>query len=332
MYATVASRTEEATVRACWRQWRALKGEGLVAGERPAQAIIDPEALVLASLAMRHREQRLRDVLWWWAHRGARLLSVQRLKTIQTAFPEAMLQGGVGWFASVAMTAGDARWKKLAGGNTSEETARTGKGPVELHLLEPSTLMLRLRAGFGVGAKADLMAFLIGASSALQQKGIWATESVMSKAVSYSRASVARAAAEMSLARFIEASADRPPMYTLDEDAWAGVLRLWDPYRPAKNAVLSEASAPFDIPPWRFWSHAFGFLVATHTWAQEASQSQVAPVVNASRARDIVERFKPYLAWSRLPIPDSRLHVGEQYLDPFSTLVDEVLQRVDREL
>jgi hypothetical protein len=338
MYAAVASRTEQATVDATWRQWRALKGEGAVGGKRVARAIIDPEALVVASLVVRRKERRLQDLLLWWAGSGARLLSVQRLQTVTKLYPASRLDGGVEWFAAMALQAGDGRWKRLAQGDASDEPTRAGKGPKELDLLDPSTLMLRLRAGFGVGAKADLMTFLIGVGSPVRATGVRATSvrttgvrtttSVLAESVGYSRASVSRAVAEMSLARFIDASSDRPPMYSIQMQAWARVLRLWDPEGPMRDGDRAGA-ASFDVPPWRFWSQVLAFLMECQCWAENAGGETAAKLVQASRARDLVERFGRYLAWNGLELPDARVHTGERYIEPFVRLVEEAVGLVE---
>lgn len=330
MYETIASRTEEAVVRACWRQWRAIQGEGLATGQQSARSIIDPEALVLASLAVRAKEQRFRDLLLWWVGKGAALLSVQRLQTLGRTMPQASLHGGTAWFAALAVEAGDARWKRLAAGKASDEPARSGKGPRELHLVEPSTLMLRLRAGFGVSAKADLMAFLIGASSSSGKQPSWTNVSVISEAIGYSRQSVSRAVSEMSLARFIETSADAPPLYALDPAPWARVFRLHDPWRDATS--VAEDADELDLPAWRFWSQAYAFLLKCSQWAEHAARKESPDVVHASLARDIVEESGRYLRWSAISVPDAKVHAGERYLAPFADVVEQVLERVEQDV
>ena len=328
MYDELAKRVEEAVVGVCWQQWRAIQSGGVASGEHPSPSIIDPEGLLLASLAMRHHEQRLRDLLRWWVLNGAHLLSVQRIKTLRALFPESRLDGGVEWFSSLAVEADGNRWKSLAGSVPRDEPARDAKGPKELQLLDPSTLQLRLRAGFGVGAKADVMAFLIGAGSARREQVIWTTVSVMSKAVGYSRAAIARAVSEMTLARFIEESADRPPVYSIEAASWARVFGLRDPYRVGTH--VAEEHEESDIPPWRFWSQLFAFLVGFLQWEEAASEERYAPIVHASEARDLVERFGRFLAWNNIDLPDARVHAGERFLEPFVVLVEEVVKRVER--
>jgi hypothetical protein len=268
---------------------------------------------------------------------------VQRLQTVTRLFPSSSLESGVEWFAAMAWQAGDARWRRLAQAAAPDEPTRTGKGPKELDLLDPATLMLRLRAGFGVGAKADLISFLIGVDSlggatsgitgrdrsrGAPKSGIRTTTRVLAESVGYSRASVSRAVAEMSLARFIDVSSDRPPMYSLDVEAWAQVLRLHDTRgqtRSGDGAIVASN----DVPRWQFSSHVFAFLLACQCWAEKASGEAVAETVQASRARDIVDRFGRHLSWAGLDVPDARAYVGEHYLEPFGRLVDDAIDLMD---
>ncbi len=326
MSASLASRLDDVVTDLCWRQWRAVQDGGVPLGENPVRSMIDPEGLLLASLAMRAHERRLSDVLCWWVAHGAKLLSVQRIRTLRAMFPEARLAGGVEWFASRAVEADGVRWKSLVGSAPTDEPIRGAKGPKDLQLLHPATLLLRLRAGFGVGAKADVLAFLIGAASAQREREIWATVSVMASAVGYSRPSIARAVTEMKLARLVEESADRPPVYTVEVEPWARVLRLWDPYHAA--ARVAEGEESLHVPPWRFWTQLLAFLVACRAWIDAADDERRAPVVLASEARDLLERFGRFLAWNGIALPDPRMHPGERFGVVFRALVEDVAERV----
>jgi len=319
---SVLDLAEDCLVRACWRQWKSLTGEGWAEDESIARSILDPEALVLASLFVRNREARLRDRLLWWASAGAHLMSVSRLGTMMSLFPED-LSTGVGWFAARTQ---DARWAKLALHVHAEESARTGKGPAELQLLEPATLMLRLRAGFGVSAKADLLAFLLGAS-ALRGPGFHASASALSLAIQFSPSSVRRATTDMCLARMIEASRDRPPTFSVDASAWAHLLSSSDPYRPPSGG--SNLWTSLDLPPWRFWGHVYPLLAACVSWGRVARASQTPPVVLASRARDITESFERASNWNGWPAIDGLTAPGERFLEVFEAFVQHVTRWVD---
>jgi len=143
-----------------WRQWRAL---GAAATGRPVTKQVDLEVLVLASLNFESDEPRLWTVMVDWLRVSARLSSVQRLKNLVGQFVGAGERlprlAGV-----VTRDAGDARWRSLI-----QRATRAGKSPAPVReraagptLESPPVLVLRLRAAFGVGVKADLLAFLLG--------------------------------------------------------------------------------------------------------------------------------------------------------------------------
>lgn len=313
-------------VDACWRQWRALMGTSLPLGEWSASAIIDPEALVLLSLAVRTYERRLDDCLSWWAGGQSRLMSVQRTRTLLSLYPD-RLRGDVSGFAALAREAGDRRWRGFDiedGGEVQRRGAgRPGKGPRELHLLEPATLMIRLRGGFGVGAKADLLAFLLGAAAARGSKSATATATTISRALSYSVTSIRRAVNEMSLARFVKVSVDGPAEYFVDAGAWAALLDTTDPRRPDED----PEGAPV-LPPWRYWAQLFAFLARSLEFVENAGSKSAPPVVLASRARDIATESRRALDWNGINWMDPAHHPGELYLEAFSRQVDEVCRWV----
>ena len=91
----------EAATSAAWRQWGAIFT--IAPSDRPAQAIVDPEALLLVSMVLAGHEPRLWRVCRLWAKSGVRLLSVQRTKNLLRIF-----DGGVDTqlaeFATIAVS------------------------------------------------------------------------------------------------------------------------------------------------------------------------------------------------------------------------------------
>src|SRR5213080_2951658 len=103
----------EAAARAAWTQWGAIFT--FPASRRPAKSIVDPEALLLGSLALREHEPRLRGVVQLWARYESRLLSVQRAKNLVPRFRGAVRER-LAAFARLAVTeGGDLRWRSVAG-------------------------------------------------------------------------------------------------------------------------------------------------------------------------------------------------------------------------
>ena len=147
---------------AAWKQWGSILS--IPSGDRVARAIVDPEALILSSVVLANQESRLWRVCRIWAGRGTRLLSVQRMKNIATSF-DASIEPRLFEFAHIAVTKGnDMRWRKLA--KATERTSSRNDPSATPRVTVPPALMLRMRLGFGVGIKADVLRSLLGAPAA----------------------------------------------------------------------------------------------------------------------------------------------------------------------
>lgn len=288
---SLAAEAMDACVAVAWAQWSALTGAA--AGDA-AWSIVDPEALVLVSLAGAERERRLTDVLAGWTLASSTLLSVQRMTSLAKRFP-AEVRDGVADVATWAVAGGDARWARLAAGRTPPETR--GKRPGALDLAHPAALMLRLRAGFGVGAKADVLAMLLG------MRGAPARVAEMAAATGYSVRATRAAADEMARARLVHALPGTPAAYRADVAAWAPLLGV--------DAVA----------PWRPWSLALPFLLDVAAWGRVAEGEGWSPYVASSRARDLAERHAQALRHTGWPVPHEPDARGEAYLPAFGRLV-----------
>jgi hypothetical protein len=308
----------ETAVDVAWTQWGALTATAIPVDQPRVRSIVDPEALILLSLAARDRERRLNDLLAGWARAGSSLLSVQRLKTLAKAYPGAVREQ-VPDFARYAADAGDRRWRSHA----ADPDATVGPIPREkdigtLRLTEGPALMLRLRAGIGVGAKADLLTFLLGL------QGAAADLKRITLATAYSDRAMRTAAEEMSLARFIHHVEGPPSVYRADAKAWGGVLEF-------HRANVRHAANP-DVPRWHFWSVAFAFLTAVINWQGQASREEWSDYVASSRARDLMEIHRRGLRHTDVVVTDGRDARGAAYLDSFRDVVEQVSAWVRRSL
>jgi len=281
----------EATAQAAWTQWSAIFT--VAASRRTAQSIVDPEALLLVSLALRDHEPRLWSAAVMWAQFGARLLSVQRAKNLARLFPAEVAQR-LGEFAALAMRdGGDQRWRSLVG-SARTNGPRGGKGRVKEGtpvLVGGPALMLRLR-GLAVGIKPDVLAYLIGTAGGANPVVL------IARATAYQGRAVRRALEELQAAGFIESRPSWTPVaYRVDNAKWAGLLEF-DPHHP---------------PAWRGWGTLFAFVVALDTWSRSLPD---APIVLASEARDLVEAHSR--AFDGIPrLPTLGKYRGEAYLGPF---------------
>jgi hypothetical protein len=285
-----------AAVRACWEQWVGLGSLATPVHQRRLRSIIDPEALLLMSLYVSEDERRLGDLVRWWASVGSPLTSVQRLRAMAKAWPGNAGMAGLGTFAAMAVEVGDRRWARHAT-QQADRTRRSPKGPPEPALIEPSALWPRLRAGFGVGAKADALVFLLGL------KGAWASVKVISHATSYSSVAIRKAVTEMAQARLIREAKGRPSEYQAPQRPWAELLELYAPD--------ADRSAEPSVPSWRFWGEIFAFLAGVAEWSRFArSEAAPNPHVVASRARDLVERHQWAFHFNSIPVPPPEAYPG----------------------
>jgi len=272
----LAQRLRAAAMEVLWRQWRAVGGQAAARGA--ARAAVDPEALVLLSLTLVEHESRLADILHDWTLLNSDLLAVQRAKNLAARYPE-IVRARLAALARLATEeAKDLRWKSLIpAGASLDEIAPPGGVPVRRNKLravrvnadEPAALLLRLRLGFGVGARADLLGFLLATPHE------WATMRELSAATTYTVAAVRRATEAMEGARLLHLSAGPPASYGADREAWTELLGL-------ENG----------LPPWRNWHERFAFVAAFLDWAEAAQAKPLSPYVLGVKTRELLEQHR----------------------------------------
>ncbi len=302
----VRSELLESAADVCARQWTAVGGLGRALGERACGAIVDPEALVLMSLVVRELDPRLDERLAWWARVGARQTSVQRMRTLVEAFPENV---GDAWrsFAGIAASHGRASWRAHADPAPAQMVhERPHAEHDEPSLAADATLVLRLRAGFGVNAKADLLAFLVG------NAGRSFSAAAIAHELAYSETTTKRAARDMARAGLVQQIDGHPAIYSVDSGSWTRLLEL-------------ESA-----PPWRPWALLFPFVAHALAWAAQPAQSAQpaqteqpaqSAYLRASRARDLFERTRSDFQRYGIPVPKPERHPGEAFEGAFLELL-----------
>jgi hypothetical protein len=251
-------------------------------GRGQVHGLVDPEALVLISLVLLNHERRLADLLHDWTVRNSDLLSVQRLKNLAAEYPDvvhAELAGRLAWFARVALTAGkDLRWRSLAndavGVSGADELPSIRAGvktrAVRARITEPSALLLRLRLGFGVGVKADLLGYLLGRAEE------WVTVRDIVGATVYTSAAVRRAAEDLAAAQFVQALDGQPAMYRAERVRWMDLLQLEE-----------------GPPRWRSWQQRFTFVAALLAWVDTANDRPLSRYAFGAKGRELLEQYRP---------------------------------------
>jgi len=263
---------QSTAVDAAWGQWSSLTSLAVPANGKRARSIVDPEGLVLASLALGSVERRLEDLVAAWARDAAFLMSKLRFRSVGAFFPKDVKRR-LTHFARHAVDGGDGRWKSWITSDDSEFRSRHKPlGP--LRLTEGPALVLRLRAGFGVTAKADILAMLLGL------EGTPGSLKAITAATGYSERMIRTAANEMVLAGLIVEVPGRPSSFYVEPRRWAQLLLPDD-----RHASGDEPS----LPPWRFWAAILAFLCDVRHWAHEAKRAKWSEYVAASRARDLYD-------------------------------------------
>jgi hypothetical protein len=147
---------EERILDLLWSVWTAL---GVSGWERHhGDWYIDPEPLIVFTAWAAEADPRLRDESTDWCVRYGRYISAARLKHVLPGMPETMRQS----FGEYAATVG-----AHAGVHWPSATKPRPFSPIGRSLVEafsaPAQLALRLRATFGVGARAEVLRHLVTA-------------------------------------------------------------------------------------------------------------------------------------------------------------------------
>jgi hypothetical protein len=276
----------ESTTDLLWRQWRAIGGAA-AGGQVKKQ--VDLEVLCLASLALEEHEPRLWTTLTDWVLLGSSLVSVQRVKNLASSFPRGAEQ--TARLARFAVTeAKDARWtsllspKKADRAHSPISSRRRSAGPA---LLTGPALTLRMRAAFGVGVKADLIAFLLG-----QQYRV--TVNAAASALGYGTPAVFRALQDLQTAGLVRAaSMPAAAEYSMDPGPW--------------HHVLGGAN---NIAYWGYWREVISYVCAVLEWEKRAKGKKLTDYARGVSIRELSETHKTDLARSgavdqHITFPDS---------------------------
>lgn len=285
----------ETALNTAWAHWAALGGNANLSTRKEVVHIVDPEALILLSLAFREGEPRLNEMIEWWAKEGAPLTSVHRLKSI---LPEFGSQSST-WltsFATMAAGAGHRSWQRHA--NKNEELS-TNWQSIAAH--SPSsegiaTLMIRMRAAFGTGVKSDVLSYLISS------RDMSSTVSTIVSTIGYTKTSVRDALSEMAYSGIVHESPSRPAEYSTDKSAWNELLRI-----QGRNSGF--------VNSWHNWKDIFGFLSSIVLFIDSALSSGMNEHLIASKCRDIADHHRNAFSRMGLFVPEHSMYPGRTYAE-----------------
>jgi hypothetical protein len=210
-------RLREAALGRLAAQWTALGGQL----DGPAETtVVDLEALLAATARLAPQEPRVAEVALAWCARHGPAVSGARLRTVAAELGVAAETASL---AAVVQRAGGPPWPSAVGagdlGSWGGIHPRPGLVAVR-DLTAPARLVWRLRAGFGVNARADVLAALLLAPAPLSVADLAAR-------TRFGKRTVAGAVADMALAGLVEVeragNADRVRL------ADGSPLRAWLP-------------------------------------------------------------------------------------------------------
>jgi len=203
--------TDHATALA-WSLWTELGVSGWLRSH--SSHAIDPERLILFTASLGDTDPRLRDEATDWCIAYGRYVSAARLRNLLAAeTPE--VQAAFGRTAATVNAHSSLRWPGATQARPFERTRRSAVADFS----GPSLVVLRLRALFGVGARAEVVrAFLADPSARLSAADAAA-------AAGYTKRNVAEALEALRMAGLLEAHALRNQrLYGLADAGWLTAL------------------------------------------------------------------------------------------------------------
>lgn len=188
MHATEQRRRLDAALRDfLWDQWVALGLAGHASGA-PVPFVVDPEALLLATLRFAIDEGRFRSEVLDWLSQNGGLVSVQRLKNLDAAM-RLVPPGSLRALSTFMQATGFPNWKTL-GARVSPEAAADIVFPETIGrgMSQPpdparaEAFLLRMRLVFGVSARAEVITWLLthegGHAAGIARETGWFSKSV----------------------------------------------------------------------------------------------------------------------------------------------------------
>lgn len=289
-----------------WRQWVQLGVSGALGGRD--RWSIDPEALLIYSLKPARRDPRLFDEILDWLVVNASLLSTQRLRNLLNHPDEPVLHASLAWAA--AHGASQFRtWQRVRPSPTAEPQHLFEVDGQPLHIQKPdpifesfgllrpvaessgksqapdpsrpANLAFRLRLLFGVGARAEIVRFLLTAGDGVSTRNV-------ADAAAYARRNVADALAALENAGVVVSVRH-------------GRLREWgtDRARLANLFGLDE----LELPRFVDWSRLFRAMDALDRLFEADAATVQTDYLRASAARQVLEGIHDDLMSASIRVP-----------------------------
>ena len=290
-----------------WRQWVQLGVSGALGGRD--RWSIDPEALLIYSLKPARRDPRLFDEILDWLVVNGSLLSTQRLRNLLDHREEPVLHASLAWAAAHG-AAQFRTWQRVRPYPTSEPqhilevdgqpllienrdpifesfgllrplAERSGKSQAP-DPSPPANLAVRLRLLFGVGARAEIIRFLLTAGEGVSTRNV-------ADAAAYARRNIADALTALETAGVIASVRHgRVREWRTDRAQWASLFGL--------DAL--------DLPRFIDWSRLFRAMEALDLWLE--ADAAASDYLRTSTARRLLESIHDDLMAASIRVPAQR--------------------------
>ncbi len=273
----LASSLTDALLQRARAQWVAL---GVELWGPAESSVVDPEALIALTAELGEADARLRDGGTDWCVAYGRFINGTRLAQVVTDLGTS--EGAIGDYAATVAAAGGPSWRQR--GHPHEAYHFGGKARLD-DLADLPRLLLRLRALFGVNARADILAALLPHPEA----GLSLAD--LARRTRFTKRNVALTVEVLSLGGIVTAErAGNQQRVSLEPD----VVRGWLPTR------FEHAE----------WADRFAVGLAALRFLNRSDR--MPDNVRAIEATVLAERLAPLLRRHRLPAPDRRVH-GEAF-------------------
>jgi hypothetical protein len=252
-----------------WIQWAAL---GVDATVERDEAVVDPEALIALTAELADADARLRDLSTDWCVAYGRYVNGSRLKQVCRELGTPGV--AIGEYVATVAAAGGPSWPMATRPRPGYE--RRGKARMDT-ATSLARLRIRLRAAFGVNARADILAALLAASP----RDLTAAD--LARATRFTKPNVASALDALILAGLV---VGRP----VANERRIGL--------PPRISLLPGLKPPVAQPD---WVARFGVALAVHRFVERDGLSRT---VRAIEARRLVEGLSWRMTAEGMPMPN----------------------------
>jgi hypothetical protein len=283
------SSLQSALLNRAWTQWVALGVDAV--GERD-DAVVDPEALIALTAELGDADARLRDVSTDWCVAYGRYINGSRLKQVARELetpPEA-----IGEYVATVAAAGGPSWPMAT--QPRAEYVTRGKARLD-SAVAPPLLRIRLRAAFGVNARADILAALLAAPV------VGLSIADLTRTTRFTKPNVAFAVDALVLAGLLDAR-------TVGNERRLTLARA--------DEILPGLRPPLAQPDW-----VIRFGVALEV-LRFVGQGGMSPTVRAIEARRLVEGLRTRILSEGLPMPSLAVF-GDQFSGAFDRWVVQLV-------